>query len=58
MRYLSRERMKNITLCERFGIDPSNAAQASGIIKRALDLHRFRSGQVLMLSGPLFEGHG
>ena len=23
-----------------------------------LDLHRFRSGQVLMLSGPLFEGHG
>jgi hypothetical protein len=24
----------------------------------ALDLHRFRSGQVLMLSGPLFEGHG
>jgi hypothetical protein len=24
----------------------------------ALDLHRFCSGQVLMLSGPLFEGHG
>ena len=23
-----------------------------------MDLHRFRSGQVLMLSGPLFEGHG
>jgi hypothetical protein len=23
-----------------------------------LDLHRFRSGQVLMLGGPLFEGHG
>ena len=23
-----------------------------------LDLHRFRSGQVLMLSGPLFEGQG
>jgi hypothetical protein len=23
-----------------------------------LDLHRFCSGQVLMLSGPLFEGHG
>ncbi len=23
-----------------------------------LDLHRFRSGHVLMLGGPLFEGHG
>ena len=23
-----------------------------------LDLQRFCSGQVLMLSGPLFEGHG
>lgn len=23
-----------------------------------LDLHRFRSGQALMLGGPLFEGHG
>ena len=23
-----------------------------------LDLSRFCSGQVLMLSGPLFEGHG
>ena len=23
-----------------------------------LDLHRFCSGQVLMLGGPLFEGHG
>ena len=23
-----------------------------------LDLHRFRSGQVLILGGPLFEGHG
>ncbi|WP_333827538.1 hypothetical protein [Pararhodobacter sp.] len=24
----------------------------------SMDLHRFRSGQVLMLGGPLFEGHG
>lgn len=23
-----------------------------------MDLHRFRSGQVFMLCGPLFEGHG
>lgn len=23
-----------------------------------LDLHRFCSGRVLMLGGPLFEGHG
>ena len=26
--------------------------------KYRLDLHRFCSGQVLMLSGPLLEGHG
>ena len=25
---------------------------------KRLDLHRFRSGQALMLGGPLFEGHG
>ena len=25
---------------------------------REVDLHRFCSGQVLMLGGPLFEGHG
>ena len=32
----------------------------AAIISRqaTLDLHRFCSGQVLMLSGPLFEGHG
>ncbi len=27
-------------------------------ISNPLDLHRFCSGQVLMLGGPLFEGHG
>ena len=31
----------------------------NGYRERALvDLHRFCSGQVLMLSGPLLEGHG
>ncbi len=29
-----------------------------GIIQRLLDLSRFRSGQVLMLSGLPFESHG
>jgi hypothetical protein len=29
--------MKNATLCERFGIDPRNAAQASAVIRQALD---------------------
>jgi hypothetical protein len=28
------------------------------ILSPLLDLHRFCSGQVLMLGGPLFEGHG
>ena len=28
------------------------------LLDHFLDLHRFRSGQVLMLCGPPFEGHG
>ena len=36
LRYVSGERMKNSTLCERFGIDPQNAAQASAVIRQAL----------------------
>lgn len=35
IKYLSGERMKNATLCERFGIASKNAAQASGVIKTA-----------------------
>ncbi len=31
------ERMKNASLCTRFGIDPKNAAQASQVIKKSLD---------------------
>lgn len=36
IKYLSGERMKNTTLCERFGIEMKNAAQASKVIKDAL----------------------
>jgi predicted HTH transcriptional regulator len=36
IKYLSGERMKNATLCERFGIETKNAAQASQVIKVAL----------------------
>jgi hypothetical protein len=32
--------------------------QATRGVNGYMDLHRFCSGQVLMLSGPLFEGHG
>ncbi len=28
------------------------------VVLKDLDLHRFCSGQVLILGGPLFEGHG
>ena len=35
--FLRGERMKNQTLCARFGIDPRNAAQASAVIKAAMD---------------------
>ena len=37
LKYVSGQRMKNATLCERFGINPQNAAQASGVIRQALD---------------------
>ena len=40
-------------------LDDFSAVLPSGVCPgRNLDLHRFRSGQVLILGGPLFEGHG
>lgn len=36
LRFLSGDKMKNATLCVRFGIDPRNAAQASGVINKTL----------------------
>jgi len=36
IKYLDGERMKNSSLCERFGIEKKNAAQASTVIKKAL----------------------
>ncbi len=35
LKFLSGERMKNNTLCERFGIEKHNAAQATQVIKNA-----------------------
>lgn len=35
LKYVSGQRMTNSTLRERFGIDPQNAAQASGVIRQA-----------------------
>jgi ATP-dependent DNA helicase RecG len=37
LQYVSGQRMKNATLCERFGIEPQNASQASAVIRKALD---------------------
>lgn len=37
LRFLSGDKMKNSSLCERFGIDKKNAAQASAVIAKALD---------------------
>lgn len=37
LKFLSGERMKNASLCVRFGIDLKNAAQASSVIKKALE---------------------
>lgn len=38
IRYLEGDKMKNNSLCERFGIEKRNAAQASLVIKKALEL--------------------
>ncbi len=37
LKYVSGQRMKNATLCERLGISPKNAAQASAVISHTLD---------------------
>ncbi len=37
LKFLSGDRMKNASLCERFGIDKKNAAQASTILNKTLD---------------------
>ena len=37
LHYLGRQRMKNATLRERFGVDSRNAAQVSAVIRKALD---------------------
>ena len=36
LKHLSGEKMKNASLCERFGIETKNAAQATAVIKSAL----------------------
>jgi hypothetical protein len=36
LKYVTGQRMKNASLSERLGIDPQNAAQASGVIRQAL----------------------
>jgi ATP-dependent DNA helicase RecG len=43
IKYLSGERMKNSTLCERFGIEISNAAQASKVINAAIIANLIRA---------------
>lgn len=42
LKYVSGERMKNATLCERFGISSQNSAQASVVIRQALEAKLIR----------------
>lgn len=42
LKFVSGQRMKNSTLCERFGIDLKNAAQASVVIRQTLDANLIR----------------
>lgn len=37
LQFMAGERMKNATLCQRFGIDTRNAAQASAVLKKAME---------------------
>lgn len=37
LKFMAGERMKNTTLCQRFGIDTKNAAQASGVLRKTLE---------------------
>jgi predicted HTH transcriptional regulator len=43
IKYLSGDRMKNTTLCERFGIESKNAAQASKVIKDTINAKLIRA---------------
>lgn len=38
IKYIEGEKMKNSTLCERFGIEKKNAAQATKVINKALEM--------------------
>lgn len=42
IKYLNNERMKNASLCERFGIDKKNAAQATNVINAALAANKIK----------------
>jgi len=42
LKYVSGQRMKNASLCERFGIDHQNASQASLVINKALKANLIR----------------
>jgi len=42
LKYVNGQRMKNSTLCERFGIPPQNAAQTSTVIRQALNANLIR----------------
>jgi ATP-dependent DNA helicase RecG len=43
LKWLSGDRMKNSTLCERFGIDKRNAAQATKVINQVLKLELIKA---------------
>ncbi len=44
LKYLSGEKMRNATLCERFGIEKRNAAQVSNVIRDALRENKISIG--------------
>lgn len=43
LKYMSGQKMTNATLRERFGIEPQNAAQASAVIRQALQAELIRA---------------
>ena len=46
LKFLSGDKMKNASLCERLGIDKKNAAQATTVINRTLEAGLIRVADV------------
>ena len=47
LKFISGARMKNATLCKRFGIEKNNAAQATKVIKQAMEANLIKPADTM-----------